>query len=123
LRETGAGEAACRRRLARPGRAQPLRGRLDAARQRRRPLRGARVARPGRDRRRPGDGIPVPRRSPAMEDATARRPRRPVFLDAECAWWGDPAFDLAFCLNHLLLKCVWTPAAAPGFLACFDALA
>lgn len=28
----------------------------------------------------------------------------PVFLDAECAWFGDPAFDLAFCLNHLLLK-------------------
>ncbi len=50
-------------------------------------------------------------------------PRGPVFLDAECAWWGDPAFDLAFCLNHLLLKCVWTPAATPGFLACFDALA
>jgi aminoglycoside phosphotransferase (APT) family kinase protein len=48
---------------------------------------------------------------------------RPVFLDAECAVWGDPAFDLAFCLNHLLLKCLWTPAAAPGFLACFDALA
>ena len=36
----------------------------------------------------------------------------PVFLDAECAWYGDPAFDLAFCLNHLLLKCLWTPAAA-----------
>src|SRR5262249_24054039 len=31
----------------------------------------------------------------------------PVLLDAECAWWGDPAFDLAFCLNHLLLKCLW----------------
>jgi len=46
----------------------------------------------------------------------------PVFLDAECAWFGDPAFDLAFCLNHLLLKCVWVPAAAPAFLACFDAL-
>lgn len=28
----------------------------------------------------------------------------PVFLDAECACFGDPAFDLAFCLNHLLLK-------------------
>ena len=26
-------------------------------------------------------------------------PRGPVFLDAECAWYGDPAFDLAFCLN------------------------
>jgi len=49
-------------------------------------------------------------------------PCGPVFLDAECAWWGDPAFDLAFCLNHLLLKCLWTPAATPGFLACFDAL-
>jgi aminoglycoside phosphotransferase (APT) family kinase protein len=50
-------------------------------------------------------------------------PQGPVFLDAECAWWGDPAFDLAFCLNHLLLKCLWTPAATAGFLACFDALA
>jgi tRNA A-37 threonylcarbamoyl transferase component Bud32 len=47
----------------------------------------------------------------------------PVFLDAECAWWGDPAFDIAFCLNHLLLKCLWTPAAKPAFLASFDALA
>jgi aminoglycoside phosphotransferase (APT) family kinase protein len=50
-------------------------------------------------------------------------PHGAVLLDAECAWWGDPAFDLAFCLNHLLLKCLWTPAARAGFLACFDALA
>mgnify|MGYP001226537108 CR=1 FL=1 len=50
-------------------------------------------------------------------------PRGPVFLDAECAWYGDPAFDLAFCLNHMLLKCLWTPVASPGFLASFDALA
>ena len=50
-------------------------------------------------------------------------PDGPVFLDAECAWWGDPAFDIAFCLNHLLLKCLWTPTATAGFLACFDALA
>jgi hypothetical protein len=49
-------------------------------------------------------------------------PDGPVFLDAECAWYGDPAFDLAFCLNHLLLKCIWNPAAAPNFLRCFDAL-
>jgi aminoglycoside phosphotransferase (APT) family kinase protein len=47
----------------------------------------------------------------------------PVFLDAECAWYGDPAFDLAFCLNHLLLKCLWVPEAADRFMACFDALA
>ena len=50
-------------------------------------------------------------------------PGGPVFLDAECAWYGDPAFDLAFCLNHMLLKCLWTPAAAASFLASFDALA
>ena len=36
-------------------------------------------------------------------------PRGPVFLDAECAWYGDPAFDIAFCLNHLLLKCLVRP--------------
>lgn len=50
-------------------------------------------------------------------------PQGPVFLDAECAWWGDPAFDLAFCLTHLLLKCLWTPDATAGFLACYAALA
>jgi len=49
-------------------------------------------------------------------------PQGPVLLDAECAWYGDPAFDLAFCLNHLLLKCLWTPSAAARFLECFDAL-
>jgi aminoglycoside phosphotransferase (APT) family kinase protein len=46
----------------------------------------------------------------------------PVFLDAECAWYGDPAFDLAFCLNHLLLKCLWVPAGREAFLAAFRAL-
>jgi aminoglycoside phosphotransferase (APT) family kinase protein len=47
----------------------------------------------------------------------------PVFLDAECAWYGDPAFDLAFCLNHMLLKCIWRPPSTSDYLACFDALA
>jgi fructosamine-3-kinase len=50
-------------------------------------------------------------------------PRGPVFLDAECAWDGDPAFDLAFCLNHLLLKGAWVPASKDAFLACYGALA
>ena len=49
-------------------------------------------------------------------------PHGPVLLDAECAWWGDPAFDIAFCLNHLLLKCLWVPPASTDFLACFAAL-
>lgn len=53
---------------------------------------------------------------------SAARPQ-PVLLDAECAWWGDPAFDLAFCLNHLLLKCLWVPAARAPLLDSFDALA
>ncbi len=49
-------------------------------------------------------------------------PHGPVFLDAECAWYGDPAFDLAFCLNHLLLKCLWTPTAAPDFMRAFGTM-
>jgi aminoglycoside phosphotransferase (APT) family kinase protein len=49
-------------------------------------------------------------------------PNGPIFLDAECAWWGDPAFDLAFCLNHLLLKCLWRPEARAPFLALFTIL-
>jgi aminoglycoside phosphotransferase (APT) family kinase protein len=49
-------------------------------------------------------------------------PAGAVFLDAECAWYGDPAFDLAFCLNHLLLKCLWAPAARPALLRCFETL-
>jgi Ser/Thr protein kinase RdoA (MazF antagonist) len=36
----------------------------------------------------------------------------PVILDAECAWFGDPAFDIAFCVNHLLLKAVHLPDSA-----------
>ncbi len=33
----------------------------------------------------------------------------PVLLDAECATMGDPAFDVAFCLNHLILKSIHIP--------------
>jgi aminoglycoside phosphotransferase (APT) family kinase protein len=50
-------------------------------------------------------------------------PQGPVFLDAECAWYGDPAFDLAFCLNHLLLKGLWVPVRRTAFLQCYDVLA
>lgn len=50
-------------------------------------------------------------------------PQGPVFLDAECAWYGDPAFDPAFCLNHLLLKGLWVPEAKSRFLEAFSALA
>jgi len=50
-------------------------------------------------------------------------PRGPVFLDAECATYGDPAFDLAFGMNHLFLKCAWRPQATGAYLACFDAFA
>jgi len=49
-------------------------------------------------------------------------PESPVLLDAECATWGDPAFDLSFCLNHLLLKAVHMPAHAPALLESFAAL-
>jgi Ser/Thr protein kinase RdoA (MazF antagonist) len=50
-------------------------------------------------------------------------PHGPVLLDAECAWFGDPAFDIAFCLNHLLLKCLVRPHGRKTLFAAFDALA
>ena len=50
-------------------------------------------------------------------------PHGPVLLDAECAWYGDPAFDAAFCLNHFLLKCVARPGRAEEYLACYRAFA
>ena len=49
-------------------------------------------------------------------------PGGPVLLDAECAWWGDPVFDLAFCLNHLLLKRAWRPRWTNRYYGAFSAL-
>ncbi|KQV93491.1 phosphotransferase [Streptomyces sp900129855] len=52
----------------------------------------------------------------------------PVLLDAECAWYGDPAFDVAFVLTHLVLKAVFRPdsarlleASASALLAAYEA--
>lgn len=50
-------------------------------------------------------------------------PAGPVILDAECAWYGDPAFDAAFVLNHLLLKGARKPPWRARYAAAFDALA
>ncbi len=47
-------------------------------------------------------------------------PKGPVLLDAECAWYGDPAFDIAFCLNHLLLKRLPRPDCAHALHASFN---
>lgn len=49
-------------------------------------------------------------------------PDGPVVLDAECAWYGDPAFDLAFVLNHLLLKGAWQPQWRSRYVELFAAL-
>ena len=45
----------------------------------------------------------------------------PIVLDAECANFGDPAFDAAFCLNHLCLKALWAPEHADVFQASTEA--
>ena len=88
------------------------------ARRRRRPLRDRRDLPPDparalsardrraasrlRDRAAParGDDRPDQARAGARRRQPEEHPvgpRGPVFLDAECAWYGDPAFDLAFC--------------------------
>lgn len=47
----------------------------------------------------------------------SQRDGHPVLLDAECAWYGDPAFDAAFCLNHLVLKAMHMKDLAPELFA------
>jgi aminoglycoside phosphotransferase (APT) family kinase protein len=60
-------------------------------------------------------------------DATPKNiligPKGPVFLDAETAWWGDPAFDAASVLNHLLLKRLPVQGHAAELNASFTAMA
>ncbi len=46
----------------------------------------------------------------------------PTLLDAECATFADPAFDLAFCLNHLFLKARVVPQTVADLAACTVAL-
>ncbi len=50
------------------------------------------------------------------------RAGRPVLLDAECASMGDPAFDVAFCLNHLVLKAYHMPDRREALLGQVSAL-
>jgi aminoglycoside phosphotransferase (APT) family kinase protein len=49
-------------------------------------------------------------------------PQGPVILDAECATFGDPAFDVAFVQNHLLLKGAWQPQWRQRYVDAFIAL-
>jgi aminoglycoside phosphotransferase (APT) family kinase protein len=46
---------------------------------------------------------------------------RMVILDCEVAWYGDPAFDLAFLLNHLCLKALHHAPGGAGLRALIDA--
>ena len=45
-----------------------------------------------------------------------------LILDAECAWYGDPAFDLAFVINHLCLKAVHVQNAQVPLVTAIGAL-
>lgn len=40
-----------------------------------------------------------------------------VFIDYECAHFGDPSFDSAFAINHLILKGFFRPELAEAYLA------
>jgi 5-methylthioribose kinase len=44
-------------------------------------------------------------------------PDRLFILDFEVAHWGDPAFDIAFCINHLILKACHFPDRGADYLA------
>jgi len=42
-------------------------------------------------------------------------PERFVLLDCEVAWYGDPIFDVAFFLNHFILKALYLPSKSLAF--------
>ena len=44
------------------------------------------------------------------------RPSNPWILDCEVAHWGDPAFDVAFMLNHLFLKAMYRDEHEVAFI-------
>ena len=78
---------------------------------------------PSRSRHRHHGALPrpsTPHQSPSCMATSAprtssSRAQGPVLLDAECATTGDPAFDVAFCLNHLVLKAVHLPRSVVPF--------
>ena len=49
------------------------------------------------------------------------KPDRLMVVDCEVAWYGDAAFDVAFLLNHLLLKSLLRPLDGKMWRAMFDA--
>lgn len=49
-------------------------------------------------------------------------PRGPILIDAKRAWYGDPAFDLALCLSHLLVECLLQPQWRDNYLTCYTAM-
>ena len=46
---------------------------------------------------------------------------RAILLDAECATMGDACFDIAFCLNHFILKGLYLPAYRARYFQLCDA--
>ncbi len=51
------------------------------------------------------DGVDAPPDNLAGED-DGNCANHILLLDFEVVHWGDPAFDLAFCINHLLIKSI-----------------
>jgi hypothetical protein len=47
--------------------------------------------------------------------------QRIVVLDWEGAHWGDPRFDIAFCLSHLILKSFHADLESESVITCADA--
>ena len=51
------------------------------------------------------------------KNVLVRDGKAPVLLDAECATWGDPTFDIAFMLSHLMLKAIHRGTRARDYTA------
>ncbi len=54
--------------------------------------------------------------------SSKRSARSILLLDFEVVHWGDPAFDLAFCVNHLLIKSIVNAHAQAAYFQAVTAL-
>ena len=63
------------------------------------------------------------RRTGTHRPFNSRWLRQKARSNAGSPYQAHSASDLAFCLNHLLLKGLWVPVRRKAFLQCYDVLA
>ena len=68
------------------------------------------------------DEFALPEETACLPDGDGNCAQSVLLLDFEVVHWGDPAFDLAFCVNHLLIKSIVNAHVQPAYFQAVEAL-